>query len=307
MHTKRLFWVDTLRVIAILMVVTIHSLNTSSLTKISFMGVPLFIMISGYLLLRKEESIKEFYIKRCKKVLIPWIFWTFLYMIYYLSFHSNQILFTYFPNNNFSLINFLRFIFYSFMSDLWFLPMIFGLYIITPLFKKLIKNSKVTYVYILLWLIVSFILVSHWSPNFIVTVFQYSGYFLIGYVLIKKDLLRRFSILTLATLDTLLLTIIVISSPFWYVSPIIVLSSTLFFYTFYRLLKRDIWKKQNRIKILISRLAKASFGIFLVNEMIADYVKYSPGFLNLLIVLFISVIVVLALQKIPNMGKIVPE
>lgn len=85
---KRFFYLDELRMIAILAVILCHidilyQHGTTSfklvlpylLTNLGRMGVPIFLMISGALLLNKDYDLLFFLKKRFSRILIPFIFW----------------------------------------------------------------------------------------------------------------------------------------------------------------------------------------------------------------------------------------
>lgn len=85
---------DVIRTVAIIFVITIHSLqllyeastaegNVLSPTTLSYSllqfvhtGVPIFIMLSGALLLAKEEPMGVFFKKRCVRLLKPFLLWS---------------------------------------------------------------------------------------------------------------------------------------------------------------------------------------------------------------------------------------
>ena len=93
---KKVFVYDLIRALAIIMVICIHSLGMladayktelnefgtahwcGALWHIINNAVPLFIMLSGALLLGKQESISSFFKKRLTRVLIPFVVWTIL-------------------------------------------------------------------------------------------------------------------------------------------------------------------------------------------------------------------------------------
>ena len=95
--TKHFMWIDLLRVFAIFQVILIH-LSFPVIAKLelpdsyrlaavfynafSRAGVPIFFMISGYLLLGREEPIMDFLRKRFLKVGIPALLWTAIYLIW---------------------------------------------------------------------------------------------------------------------------------------------------------------------------------------------------------------------------------
>ena len=97
---KRLVYMDWLRVLATIAVVTIHvsagyvsvlDANNASrwmagnlFESISRASVPIFVMISGALLLKgtKDISVGEFLQKRASKVIIPFIAWSAIFYAY---------------------------------------------------------------------------------------------------------------------------------------------------------------------------------------------------------------------------------
>ncbi len=94
---KIIYWADLIRVIAIFLVVVIHVSGqvTNVWGKIPTLewmigniyggiarvAVPLFFMISGYLLLPRSESLGSFYTKRMPRVVIPFVVWSVIYLL----------------------------------------------------------------------------------------------------------------------------------------------------------------------------------------------------------------------------------
>ena len=94
-RSERIFYFDALRALAILIVIllnvnghiaelvkyTIHNIYTlqgvhqTFVTNFLRIGVDLFLMLSGALLLGRSESVKEFYIKRIPRLVKPFLFW----------------------------------------------------------------------------------------------------------------------------------------------------------------------------------------------------------------------------------------
>lgn len=96
---QRIYYLDLLRCIAILMVILLHSISTflnpklyGSASYFPFLtvnaftriGVPIFLMISGALLLSSESAsdMGKFYKKRIPHLLIPLLFWNAAYFVY---------------------------------------------------------------------------------------------------------------------------------------------------------------------------------------------------------------------------------
>ena len=89
-------WLDVLRLVAILMVIAIHCTDRltlrlnrvpirSSISGVLFMGsmlrasVPLFVMMTGFLLLPVRQEASAFYKKRIPRVLFPFLIWSVLF------------------------------------------------------------------------------------------------------------------------------------------------------------------------------------------------------------------------------------
>jgi len=89
----KLSYISILRIIATIAVIAIHAssgyLNGSDIAGFDWkyanlinsftrFSVPVFVMLSGALLLTKEENTSEFYKKRLLKLCYPFIFWTII-------------------------------------------------------------------------------------------------------------------------------------------------------------------------------------------------------------------------------------
>lgn len=158
---------DLLRVIAILAVIMIHvsaqfvfaSKGNSSqfiigniFDSISRCGVPLFVMISGALMLneQKEITFKKIFKKILNTLLLLYL-WSFVYTFTFNIAspiaHGQKIQLSLFFN---------EFLFGHY--HLWFLFMIIGLYLITPILRTFVKkeNSHIVLYFIILSLILKF-------------------------------------------------------------------------------------------------------------------------------------------------------
>jgi surface polysaccharide O-acyltransferase-like enzyme len=158
--------------------------------------VPVFIMISGMLLLRqdRELSIKQFLTKRFARVLFPFLIWGVLYLWWR---HRDG-----WPDAESSIS------FYIFKSILqgpvffhfWFVYMILGLYLLTPILKVYVKfadRKNIEYL-LLIWLGVNTItpyLQLFWETGFGIGKYLefsgYAGYFVLGYYLSEYELKRK--------------------------------------------------------------------------------------------------------------------
>ncbi len=194
---------DVIRALAILFIVTVHvsvpvcrepSLfgsfawwTANVFGSIARIGVPLFFMLSGRFLLapNREESLSTFFRRRGSKVLIPFLSWGVFYL--FLKHH--------WEGQAFSAKHVIGEIIQGpVYLHFWFFYVLFGLYLVTPLLRVLVRNlDKVTAKYFLaLWFAVNGVLpvVTRFSGlNFgidFVVVNVYTGYFVAGALL--KDL-----------------------------------------------------------------------------------------------------------------------
>jgi len=172
---KNIAWVDVLRVLACFMVVMAHCCdpfvaqftnnsvdNMAGIATGSLMRscVPLFAMITGFLLFPVTMSTTEFYSKRIKKIVIPLIFWSlitpFLYFAYLSFFETSN------PNivlSSFTLdatLTKLYIFVFNFSYDtipLWYLYMLVGLYLVMPIFGAWLNQAtqKEVKVFLMLW------------------------------------------------------------------------------------------------------------------------------------------------------------
>ena len=94
---NRIFYLDQVRALAIILVILCHVLreytkirpigsvgwsSTAFLIDFGVMGVPLFLMISGSLLLNRDYELGDFLKRRFSRILIPFIFWALLLPIF---------------------------------------------------------------------------------------------------------------------------------------------------------------------------------------------------------------------------------
>ncbi len=193
---------DWLRVYATIMVVTIHVaanyiginylegktawISANFYESLARSSVPLFVMISGALLLSSKQEINypQFLKKRVSKILIPLVAWSFIYYCYQV-FVRKWI-------EEFSFTEFItKFLNADISVHFWFMYMILGLYLTTPIIKVFIQNARrkdIEY-FLLLWFYASVIvkfMKYHFDLAFNVELFHvtnYIGYFVLGYYL----------------------------------------------------------------------------------------------------------------------------
>lgn len=117
---------------------------------ISQLGCPIFLMISGAFLLnpQKEEPCILFLKRRVTRVLIPFIFWSYVSLIW----QDNAPLFSWQRSIDENSISYNPLLLFKNLSNstYWFLLYILGLYLMIPILKVLRKNGLTKYLYILL-------------------------------------------------------------------------------------------------------------------------------------------------------------
>ncbi|MDH6533364.1 acyltransferase [Parabacteroides sp. 52] len=164
--TKRehIVWVDLLRVIACFLVILSHSCdpfvgqfenNHAEFLTGAFIGsfvrscVPLFVMMSGVLLLPVHMDMPTFYSKRAKRLLLPFVFWSLaLPILYYLYVNSgieivspNILMEDYTPAKTFQKLYLFLFNFNYDTTPLWYLYMLIGLYLFMPIISAWLNQA----------------------------------------------------------------------------------------------------------------------------------------------------------------------
>lgn len=185
-------WVDVARFLCAFFVVLAHvtgwgsngNFAQSFYYSISRVGVPIFFLLSGYLLLSKEENLSVFFKKRISKVLIPFLVWSIIYDAAY----SQPITETVFSLKS-AIGLFVRIIRGPRAGHLWFLYYLIGLYLLVPILRVFVKHARKTefLYYVFLWLLVTSFLpiIEAFTPiknGFeIYMASGYLGYYLLGY------------------------------------------------------------------------------------------------------------------------------
>jgi surface polysaccharide O-acyltransferase-like enzyme len=166
-------------------------------------GVPLFIMLSGALLLapKKEgESMRDFFKKRWVRVGLPFVFWVVIYFLW--DFTVNQQAVT----ANFVLDGILT----GPYDHFWYIYMLLGLYLLTPVLRVVVAHARreVIKFFLTVWFVGSAILPVvallspfRLEPN-VLTVPLYVGIYMLGIYLldvqVKRYLLAGFLVIGVA-------------------------------------------------------------------------------------------------------------
>lgn len=182
MVKTRIKYIDTLKFLAILGIIIIHASyigEKSLIFNISIMNVqqfvrwavPIFLMVSGALLLNKDIELDIFLKNRLTRIIYPWIFFTCFIFLIGLNFEGETIFTTY-----------------------WYSLLIIGVYLVIPIINKFIQNanSKEMNYYVLLIIVASL-----FNQTFRMLNLRYSldiifflcpiSYLILGYYLFNKE------------------------------------------------------------------------------------------------------------------------
>ncbi len=210
---KRQIWMDAIRIFASFAVMIIHissqylaEVEAGSHTWIVFriyrdtcsFAVPIFVMISGTLFLSREIPIRVILKKYVTRIAILFAFWSALYAVVFL--HQDGIL---------TMIG----SFVKGYSHMWFLYMIVGLYLVTPVIRKFTSEDDLRKLFLVLGLffytigkdMISIIsIINGKAGGYLQSAFQSMGvtlctgfifYYVLGYHLCKTELQKRWSTL----------------------------------------------------------------------------------------------------------------
>lgn len=340
---KRILYIDILNIIAIIAVIALHcngivhgnpetrSWNTSLIVEcLCYFAVPLFCMLSGATLMnyREKYDTKTFFKKRIIKVVIPFIFWAIFMFAWKIS--TNRFNISKY-NTVADWIN--AFFNNSEETTYYFMFTIMGLYLTMPLFS-LMANEKCRKG---LWLtVLLFFIFNGFLPNILkllniqynnslsVNIGSYTIFIILGYLLSIQDIKKKYRILIYAGaiigLIYRYLTTFILSKEAGYVVKdiwgystwySILLSSAVFL--FIKNMKlNEILKKYEKY---IASIAGCSFGIYLIHQVIMYYeinifdINISSWVwrtIGIITTYVISLVIVLAMKKIPILKKIVP-
>lgn len=152
-NKKRIFYYDIIRAFAIFCIVACHvfagyvtktdifgtkfwyyALFLNSLRDI---GVPLFVILSGSLLLDRKDTLIEFAKKRLTRVLIPYLFWGIIFILVF-AFIFNKGSVIEIASNVFSIAP------TGHANFFWFVPMILVTYAVIFIINKLNEHNDIT-------------------------------------------------------------------------------------------------------------------------------------------------------------------
>lgn len=332
-------WLNNLRVIATIAVIILHS-SYEIITKFNDVSlatwwtgnvydglmrfcVPIFVMITGALIIPKEDLLINFLKKRLSRILIPFAFWSIIYMI------ANLLFVFFIKHKSLSFCEILDIIIhqvkYGSAGHLWYIYMIIGVYLFIPIigrWARTCERRELEY-FLLIWGITLFAkvpLISKFAVNIDMVNFTgYTGYALLGYYLFTEKFtniiwVKKVSIIALifgssiTLFGTYFLTReagFFVNTYYDYLSPnVFIVSTGMFLYVRYtRLVKLNVIT-------VVNFVSRYSYGIYLIHILILILLRifgFNWEFTNPLLsiplvsmcCLFMSTLLIYLLNKLP--------
>ena len=316
---ERIVWLDYVRVVSCLMVVIVHAcdpyyatIETGNYFWLNLIDsafracVPLFVMVSSYLLLplKESETPGTFYRRRFMRIIIPFAVWSVLYAVLPWSwgeFDGARVV---------DELTKLTYNFNNYAFHMWYIYMLIGVYLIMPILTPWIRtvSKRFEQGFLILWVATTFYqYVKYFIPevygecywNEFGPFWYVSGY--IGYVVLahyirmhvdwslKKSLTVGISLFAVGYAATLLIFdyFAQVSDKLFdwelgwrFCTPNVALMTAGIF-----VMMKKIKGTNARLSAVIGDLSKMSYGIFLVhlfvwrptNALLSPYIDSIPG------------------------------
>lgn len=342
-------WLDSLQALAVIAVITVHI--STPVVKTMFgenmnfwwighvadsavrFAIPVFLMVSGAVLLTQEYKLKDFYKKQFLRIVLPLLFFMLVYCVF-------KWVNLPFPKQPHGLSETLSWAVKLFLAEgiskhFWLVYMLIFLYLVVPIVGEFARKLKPEMIVFLLAAWVVMCLISHnfsvnmysWSFGSILqklyTYVLYLGYMLLGYYLCNIFYVSRNVRITavIVYVFTVLLIVLVVyytshinSKPdlslYNYLSFSIIIQSAAVFIALKQKEVSPIWLKKT-----IFAISDYSYGIYLVHVLVIGvFFNYGISLdiahplislpILLLLTLGASMLIVFILRKIPY-GKFI--
>ena len=308
---KRIFYYDFLRAFAIFAVILCHvdgligysfkNLKLAIpglLTTIALIGVPMFFMLTGALLLNKNYSLHEFYKKRFTRIIYPFVFWVIISSAIgaiCLNWKSAEILNLIFGIN----------------TPTWYIWNLIGIYLFMPVINSYVKEYglKGLEVFLAVWIIT--LLFNSYYPNYLkpleLSYFAgYIGYVVLGYYLDNKEFklsdkkmfIIGILLFVVFTLTHMIVSYFGIKAYTEYYKNIIIACQSVGIFLMIKYIDRISINTQNiytKIKTgkmgkMIVSISICSYAMFLIHYVIICYLEqFSVQFSLKLLILFLAI------------------
>jgi surface polysaccharide O-acyltransferase-like enzyme len=176
----------------------------NAINSISRICVPVFLMVSGALLLSKDESIEDFFKKRFLRIIPKFLLFSIFYYLIDVYYLHHQV-------HNFIVSLLQGEVFYH----LWYVYMILGIYLLAPFLRKIIHNIEDKYVwyFLIVWFffmsLIPFIeFVTKLNLKIYNPLGQYIGYFILGYYLLNTRKIKQIPLIVFNLIFALLTVVL---------------------------------------------------------------------------------------------------
>ncbi|NLL02511.1 MAG: acyltransferase family protein [Mollicutes bacterium] len=296
-NNNREIFADLLRTIAIFFVIVIHttcthltaSYGTSSfkwvllVNAIASIAVPIFFMLSGCFLIKKDNIVNSKNTKRIIKRVYQLLIWTLIYLLfekYYLGWDIDVG------------FQFIQSLFRHQVPHLWFMYPLIALYLLSPIVSKLYYALDKKHIKYLLLFTFFIPLLMKWTidyhnfvsiPLFALGFSEFS-YFILGKYIYDNidDIKKKIDLKTTVIVSMLGLLLIIIyafydsfvfgmtNNPYFDYSRFPCALYCVSFYTVFILLKDKLQKIPDKFKRIISNIAVNSGGIYYIHMIFAQ-------------------------------------
>jgi len=335
-------WINNARLVALYAVIILHCtslllmqfgkvsttdwLTADALNALVRWAVPVFVMITGALLLHREYEIGDFLKKRLVRVVIPFLFWSLIYVGY--SLYNEELAFTADAWANIKLV--LHQLKYGSSYHLWYVYMLIGLYFFIPVIGKFVRNAteKEILYFLAVWFVVLTITqpyLSRFNPSVDMHYFAgFAGYLVLGHYLAFKEFKIKNLRVWMILLFIISLATIIIGS--WQVAgsktwpgtmfyepvspPVVLLAASVFM-----LFKLSTPKLSPTVIRIRDFAGSFNYGIYLAHALVLYFLEDPFGIsyklctpivaipLTALICFLITLLLVWIINKIPVVGK----
>jgi surface polysaccharide O-acyltransferase-like enzyme len=295
------------------------------------MGIPLLVMLSGALLLDKskaDEPIRFFFKKRFNRIGLALIFWTIIYFIWAFKVTGKV------PSTD----EIMHGVFAGSYYHLWFLYLLLGLYLATPILRVLIKNmNRSQFKYLLALTLIGTIipsLTTFISFDLTPVMFVFAGwvgYYLLGSFLKEVEIKRTHALflsvilgVICAIVGTYLLTSYAGGNFFnFFYNPLnfnIIIASTALFLLLFNVSPKKIQSKHVYINRLIRWISENTLAIYLLHIIVLE--TFELGYLGfrisvftmnavlaipllVLVTLTLTSVIIYLVKKIPHIDNVI--
>ncbi|MCW4022522.1 MAG: acyltransferase [archaeon] len=351
---ERKFNVDFIRTVAIILVLFLHTsgrwlitsyeLNQFTLSEflgwtivdiyqsIGVIGTPLFVLVSGALLLKpgKTESLSIFFKKRWNRIGGPFFFWSAIYFVWVFA-----VL-----NKPFSIEAVVQGLLNGPYTQFWYIYVLVGLYLWTPILRIFLNHADRNHIkyFIILWFIGASLI-----PLFdLLTIFQihrhvftvtgFVGYFVLGSYLttVKIRVSTVFKLLLAGIALTAIGTYLMAATGggqemyFFqeYLSPTVILSVSMVFLLLLQVKSPSVHNQNgsSNLNKLVTLIGQNTLALYLIHVLILESFQNGYFFFAInrdtlnpivevpvltVLVLFVSLAIILLLKKIPYLNKLI--